>query len=153
VLSLGRWLAQSQPKGWYYHQITNSVWEARSAQWVRHGGLAQCTWQQWFHINGTVEPPPPTRELQKATVGGHDQTLSFSGHAECKAMNTNMDFCQKLRSFKFALQWGLSINQQGSQSALNSVISSGLGYAVSDGSFKDERGSAAWIIKGPTSAL
>ena len=78
------------------------------------------------------------RELQKATVGRHGQKLSLTGHAECEVINTNMDFCQKLCSSEFALQWGLSINQKGSQSALTSVLSSGLGYAVSDGSFKDE---------------
>jgi len=42
---------------------------------------------------------------------------------------------------------------QSTKWVVNSVLSSGLGYAVSDGSFKDERGSAAWIIECPTSAL
>jgi len=42
---------------------------------------------------------------------------------------------------------------QSTKWVVNSVLSSGLGYAVSDGSFKDERGSAAWIIEGPMLAL
>jgi len=92
-------------------------------------------------------------EVQKATVVRHGQKLCLTGYDECEAINTNMDFCQKLRSSEFALQWGLSINQTGSQLALTSVLLSGLGYAVSDSAFKDEWGAAAGIIEGPTSAL
>jgi len=33
------------------------------------------------------------------------------------------------------------------------VLSKGEGFAVSDGSFKDEAGAAAWIIEDKTAAL
>ncbi len=92
-------------------------------------------------------------EIKKATVARHGQKWCLTGYNECEAINTNMDWCQKLRSSEFTLQWGLTINQTGSQSALTNTFSGGLGYAVSDGSFKDEWGSAAWIIEGPTSEL
>jgi len=45
ALPLGRWHAQHQPCGWFYHQTTNSLWEASMTQWVQHGSHAQCTQQ------------------------------------------------------------------------------------------------------------
>jgi len=92
-------------------------------------------------------------KIKKATIARHGQKLCLTGYDACEAINTNMDWCQKLCSSEFAIQRGLKINQTGSQSALTNAFSCGLGYAVSDGSFKDERGSATWIIDGPTSAL
>jgi len=92
-------------------------------------------------------------EVQKATVACHGQKLCLTGYDACEVINTNMDLCQKLCLSEFAIQWGLAINQTGSQLALINVLSSGLGYVVSDGSLKDKRGSAVWIIEGPTSAL
>jgi len=93
------------------------------------------------------------RELQKALVARHGQKLSLTGYDECIAIKTNFNFCQKLQSLEFSLQWGLSISQTGGQYALLLALSQGLGYAVSDGSFKDKKGSVAWIIEDPTSAL
>jgi len=90
-------------------------------------------------------------ELQKATVSRQGQKLCLTGYHTCEATNNNLDFCQKIRASEFALQWGLSIHQTGGQYALLEFFSQGLGYAVSDGSFKDAKGSAAWIIEGPTS--
>jgi len=87
ALPLGRWQEQLQPNGWYYHPITNSVWEVCSTQWVCHGGLAQCTRQRWFHINRTNEPPPPMSEVQKATVACHGQKLCLTGYDECEVNN------------------------------------------------------------------
>jgi len=43
ALPLGPWLAQINPQGWFYHPGTNSLWEARNAQWIRHGGIPQQT--------------------------------------------------------------------------------------------------------------
>jgi len=80
----------------FYHPITNSLWEAGTTQWVWHGGISQCTHQQWFHVNGAVETPPPVRELQKASVARHGQKLCLTGYNECIAIKTNFDFCQKL---------------------------------------------------------
>jgi len=77
-------------------------------------------------------------EVKKATVTCHGQKLCLTCYDACEAINTNMNLCQKLRSSEFALQWGLTINQTGSQLALTNVLLSGLGYAVSNGSFKDE---------------
>jgi len=86
-----------------------------------------------------MEILPPVRELHKAMVAKQGQKLSLTGYNVCKAINTNLDSCQKLCSSKFALQWEISISQMGGQHKLISALSHGLGYAVSNGSFKDKK--------------
>jgi len=49
------------------------------------------------------------------------------------------------------MPWKLQLALTGSQKQLMGALSGGLGFAVSDGSYKDEAGAAAWIIKGPDS--
>jgi len=83
----------------------------------------------------------------------HGQKLCLTGYDACDVVPTNQDFCQQLRSTEFSRQWGLSVQQSGGQKTLLHALSHGHGYAVSDGSYKDERGAAAWIIEGSTSAL
>jgi len=53
----------------------------------------------------------------------------------------------------FSKQWGLTIQLVGAQRELHDALSSGIGYAVSDGLYKDAKGVAAWIIEGLTSNL
>jgi len=58
-----------------------------------------------------------------------------------------------MRSTDFSLKWGLSIQLVGAQAAVWSALSARQGYAVSDGSYKNNTGAAAWIIEGPNSSL
>jgi len=53
----------------------------------------------------------------------------------------------------FSRQWDLKVRLEGLQWEFIDKLSQGQGYAVSDGSFKDELGALAWIIEGPNSAL
>jgi len=153
ALPLGQWYAQHQPRGWFYHPTTNSLWEATSTQWIQHGGIPQRTRQCWFHGTGCSEYLPPLLELHKASIARHGQKLCLTRYDACEEALTNQDFCQWLRSVEFSLQWGLSVQQTGGQQTLLQTLSQGQGYAVSDGSYKDEMGAAAWIIEGPTLAL
>jgi len=45
------------------------------------------------------------------------------------------------------------ILQEHKEAELQDALSQGIGYAVSNGSYKDKMGAAAWIIKGLTSNL
>jgi len=49
------------------------------------------------------------------------------------------------------MPWKLQLALTGSQRQLMGALSGGLGFAVSDGSYKDKAGVAAWIIEGPDS--
>jgi len=52
---------------------------------------------------------------------------------------------------KFDIDWGVTILQQGDMMQLTKVIINGHVVAVSNGSFQEQQGSAAWTIEGTTS--
>jgi len=56
-----------------------------------------------------------------------------------------------MRTAEFAQQWALETHLTGAQCKLQEALSQGHGYTVSDGSFKDRNGAAAWIIEGTDS--
>jgi len=80
---LGKWLASSNPSGWYYHYATNSLWEAHGSQWQCHGGIPQQTCQHKFYAASQVESPPLLVELEKATIVRHDPQLWMTGCSSC----------------------------------------------------------------------
>jgi len=75
------------------------------------------------------------------------------GYSNCTTIEKGQDFCQQMSSMEFSEQWDLTLSLTGAQHELLKALSQGLGYVVSDRSFKDDRGMAAWIIKGTTSNL
>jgi len=92
-------------------------------------------------------------DLEKASVSHLGQKILLTGSSPCARNNKNRDFSQKQRSTEFFQQWGTTVHLQGSQAALLDALTHGHGYAVSHGSYKDDRGSVAWIIEGPDSSL
>jgi len=153
ALSLGWWFAQIHPSGWYYHQQTNSLWEVGETMWICHGGIPRHTWQCSFHGLGEVEQPLPLRELTKATIACCGQKLILTGFNTCEQVPIGVDLCQQLCGAVFARQWNLVVHLEGIQWEFQETLSQGASYAVSDRSFKDKSGAAAWIIEGLTLAL
>ncbi len=153
AIPLGRWFVQTHPNGWYYHSPTNSLWNVQANQWTRHGGIPRRTRQLSFHGTGETTAPPPLWSLEKATIARLGQRLLLTGYQSCEQAQAGIDQCQQLRENTFSRQWNLKVWLEGSQRAFIDRLSSGQGYAVCDGSFKDKSGAAAWIIEGPNSAL
>jgi len=55
-----------------------------------------------------------------------------------------------LQQHPFANEWSWNLTIVGNLCELLEDIQEGNGYAVSDGSFQESRGVAAWIIEGTT---
>jgi len=154
ALPLGKWYAQTQPWGWYYHTDTNYLWLETPTQWIHHGGIPQCTWQHSFYGQGKVAHPPSLKDLKKATMAICGQKVILTGYDACNQADCKQDFCQTMLAMVFFRQWGLSLYLAGVQRELQDALSQGIGYAVSDGFlYKDKTGAAAWIIEGLTSNL
>jgi len=153
ALPLGNWFAENNPAGWYYHPETNALWSCGQSQWTRYGGIPQRTRQRSFHGQGELSPPPKLAELHKATTSRRGSTILLTGSAKCAQSNTNQDFCQAMRATEFSQQWGLTLNLTGSQTGLLAALSAGEGFAVCDGSYKDNTGAAAWIMEGQNSSI
>jgi len=92
-------------------------------------------------------------ELYKATVTTVGARLIMTGCQPCEQTERITDLCQAERTTAFSLQWRLQLHLGGPQKALLKALSKGHGYVVSDGSYKDDSGAAAWIIEGQTSAI
>jgi len=137
---------------WFYHRQTNSLWHHEATLWQRHGGIPQHTQQQGFHCTGQEDTPPPMTELEKATTTFIGQKLVLTSSSPCEMPSNGINLCHWTWINKFSIQWKLKLSLGGSQWAMMSALTAGLGYAVSDGSFKDDARAAPWIIEGPDSA-
>jgi len=47
ALPLGKWPVQTKPQGWYYHSITNSLWEIMAVYHNRHGNWDFMATEWW----------------------------------------------------------------------------------------------------------
>jgi len=148
AIPLGRWFAQPLPSGWYFQTSTVSLWEVQGTQWLCHGSIPNQTRQICFHTKGEPMIPPPIHNLAKATITKTGQKFLLTGYKECDRSPLGVDPCHQLRSSNFSQQWKLRVQLEGSQREFLHQLSEGLGYAISDGSFKAESGAAAWLIEG-----
>ncbi len=79
------------------------------------------------------------------------QKLVLTGSSPCETPSHGIDPCHQIRTDPFAITWKLNLTLVGSQRTMMNGLQAGLGYAVSDGSYKDDAGAAAWIIEGSDS--
>jgi len=77
----------------------------------------------------------------------HGSKLVVTGWAPCHTPQQGTDPCHQLQLTEFARQWALEVQLLGTQCKLTKELLQGHGFAISHGSFKDETGAAAWIIK------
>ncbi len=75
-------------------------------------------------------------------------TLTGSGRIETLA-TTEMGI-KAFQQLPFANEWSWNLTIVGNLRKLLEVIREGNGYAVSNGSFQECRGAAAWIVEGTT---
>jgi len=150
---LGKWLATSNPSGWYYHSATNSLWESKGPHWHQHGGTPQQTNQHNFHTASQADQLPPFAKLEKATIIWHGSQILLTGSGPCVQPEQGIDPCHQMWMSLFSQQWELDLQLKGSQWQMQEALSSALGYAVCNGSFKDANGAAAWLIECPDSHM
>jgi len=74
----------------------------------------------------------------------------MTGYNPCEQPTTGSDPCHQIRIDPFLVWWKLDVNLTGAQWKFQATLSQGEGFAVSDGSFKDEKGAVAWIIETAT---
>jgi len=134
--------------GWFYHQATNSFWEAQETQWLQHSSIPQCTCQLHIHSHGTIATPPPLAKLECTTAAQSGNKITLTGHSPCEQNQVGVDPCHQLRTTQIYQQWDLAIELLGAQWEMHAELSQGFSYAVSNGLFKDTVGAAAWIIEG-----
>jgi len=74
----------------------------------------------------------------------------MTGCNPCEQPTTSSDPCHQIRIDPFLALWKLEVKLTGAQWKFQAALSHGEGFTVSNGSFKDEKGAAAWIIENTT---
>jgi len=100
---------------------------------------------------GQSDTPPPLVEMERATITYASQKLVLTGSCKCELPQPGHDPCYQAQISELVTPLQLQLTLTGSQRQLMGALSGSLGFAVSNGSYKDEAGVAAWIIKGPDS--
>jgi len=74
----------------------------------------------------------------------------MTGCNPCEQQTTGSDPCHQIRTDPFSVWWKLDVNLTGAQRKFQAALSHGEGFTVSNGSFKDEKGTTTWIIENAT---
>jgi len=114
---------------------------------MQHGSIPQHMHQLHFHSLSIVTRPPPLAKLECTTTVQCGNKIMLTGYSPCEQCPLGISPCHQLRTTLIAQQWDLTIELIGAQWEMQVALSQGVRYAVSDGSFKDMAGAAAWIIK------
>jgi len=92
---------------------------------------------------------PPYKNLRWAMVFIKGNIITMTGHGPISSLVEEWpNRLTVLRQLPFAMTWNLQTKVIGKLSLLCQDIANGNSFAVSDGSFKDNNGTAAWIIEG-----
>jgi len=87
------------------------------------------------------------KDLERATVYESKDKILVTGHG--RILQTVLDLQQENI---FAQEWQIEMEYIGNINILAEAFSSGQAVAVSDGSYMEETGAAAWTIKATTTS-
>jgi len=148
-LPLGTYLHHT-PKGWYFSPEETALWFASGNDWYCHGKIPSRLRTQTFHRHREIATP--TQPLRRVTVRINPTTVALTGSGHIATPATMETGIKALQQLTFANEWIWILTIIGNLSNLLEDIREGHGYAVSNGSYQEGRGAAAWIIEGTTNS-
>jgi len=148
AITLGPWLQWPTHPGWYYKTISDRLWHLERSQWTFHIPVPQRTRRRIYHTHGQHALAPDLSLLCRASVLVTPGNLTLTGHGPIQPPSPMQPGLQSFSSLHFVLDWEVNYHIIGNWEELSRDILAGRGYAVSDGSFKSNQGSVAWIIEG-----
>ena len=157
---LGRWLSTSTPWKWYISSSEDRLYECTNNTWhfhSRYGGRSTRTGTSHYHrhsfpILGSEVPS----DLKRTTIEVQGDKILSTGMADAippvrTALPTGLD--THIASLPPSARWALhTTNLVLSGPLVANAISQGICLGMSDGSFKDGFGTAAWILTDGTTA-
>ncbi len=130
------------------------LWYHDSKGWQYHPYIPSRSWTQFFYSTGCDPNGGPNRtQLRRSVVLHRNNRLLLAGYdmeTEVPQQHRGLDV---LRHSPMARDWNLTLKTVGSLSALIEDIRNGHRYIVSDGSYRNDAGAAAWIIEGRSAAV
>ncbi len=148
AIPLGPWLQQPTHPGWYFESSSDRLWHLDQSKWTFHTPVPQRTRRRIYHTRGQRAIAPDVSLLRRASVLATPGNLTLTGHGPIRPPSPMQPGPQSFSSLRFVSDWAVNYHIIGSWKDLFNDILTGRGYAISDGSFKQNQGSAAWIIEG-----
>jgi len=152
---LGEWITDAASDTWYIDPRSDQLHRKLGSVWYFHSRIPRRSGRPMYSSMGTICDLPPV--VHKAQVLYQNQYLICNGHCSIQApvlpnRNSFMEFL--FSSTEPSAHWcfesiclPLDDGYQLAQSIRNNLASINALKAVTDGSFKDTFGTAAWILE------
>jgi hypothetical protein len=150
--SLGLWQTESD-NPWHYCTKEDALYQVLEHGSYRFSRQPRSSGRPRFSTEGLLSPLPP--HIHKATVSLSGRSLTLTGHAPCLRIPSDkrLSFDAFLTSLAnrpgYWCLKSVQLPEDCSSFALD--ICTGRVIAVSDGSFSNSYGTAAWVLQGPAS--
>jgi len=148
---LGQWLPSTlSQNGWFTTADGLQLYKQTNHEWFSFTPLPVRRRLRTF-----MTTPIPTQEqhvpsqLMRATVFQHGSSATITGYGPIRQDRYDS---RPTPLEAFWIQQQCLLTEEGDLETLFQAILSGTAVAVSNGSFKDQEGAAAWTIEGPTAA-
>jgi len=148
---IGCWHLPNTPTGWLFEPQLDCLWSAFDHIWLLHGYVPARTQTKHFLVNvffWVWSQVPLIEALHKVMVMhvGYKVKLTRYGLMEqTQAISSNPS--DQFAKLQFARDWELEIYPDGTWMTMLQDLHDGKGFAVSDGSFHQGTGAAAWIVE------
>jgi hypothetical protein len=146
--ALGKWIVWDMNWQWYTTK-DGSLYSLSEGLWYCHAPILKCNRLPTYEVEPCSCEPPSTP--QRATVYKKGNRIICTGSADCSSISLPIPILfYDYLSTKTLIRWCLdSLHMKEDGLALATAITDGLSaniMAISDGSFKDGFGTAAWTI-------
>jgi hypothetical protein len=146
---LGNWLRVEDDWEWYFSPSLECLFRSHQGQWWSFSKLYRRDRLPTFLASGNPTTPP--KDLERATIYTTKNRIMCSGHSPIlKESICNFNsFLEYLLALEPSERWCfdyLTLSDDGS--TMVRAIRQGDAIAISDGSFQDQFGTAAWVIEG-----
>jgi len=147
---LGNWAHyQGQIDGYFLEKEGNHLLQCKQEKWFIHTKIPSHHHQLNFHkaMCHVAEQEVPHNRW-KAQIRTTKQSITIMGAALINTEPTP----QNQDKDQLDMQWGIQHKIHGDMKKLEEAIRQGTAIAISDGSFQNQQGMAAWMIEGHDSS-
>jgi len=154
---LGAWIDSDDTWSWFYDDDQQRLFQRIGHDWqvwIPSHRRQQRSSTQRFLLTDHSEPPPPS--AQRTTIFYSGPFVRISGTSPTQVTSPiapATSLAEQLERLPEDKQWSMQqVTNDDDGRTLASAIMRGKAVAVSDGSFKEEFGTSAWIIQGADAA-
>jgi hypothetical protein len=158
-LPLGNWLGADDKWEWWISESEQRLYQHCDSTWKVYTpptGYRSRRFPRYLYSHTTAAGPPDGQRTKVLQIAG-DSALRTTGWSHCNLDTnpvTSTCLTHRLQSTMSDRQWALErLTMRDNGLAVASAIRDRTAIAVSDGSFKNQHGTAALVLCDPTAAL